>query len=554
MTSHPFLQNIRHFKLKSLYFKYLKSYLLIILLAFSGLFTLFSYYLISDFNQRLDESSHTIAQKDTAFLTAKMQNLRHTYYTLTSDKAIIYFANHSGNLFHDTLDTTLNISSSIRTIDEQKTQNTDITDIIIYNSYVDYMITTTNGKTSSECQDELWYPLLSENFNHIFLLCDDTTLYLCQKLNAGMLIIEAQNPFRQLAQEKDIHVFSKLSDSLVYSSGDKNNVPAFSDLPNLTGTVGSSLYIQQTPDSWFTYVYQFPVYSIFTNNSLFLTIFLIAILLIIFLILLSFYQTHQSYRHIANILSALSIPNPDSSAVFAQNELQFIYNNLIHSMNSKKVIETQLMENVEQLKKSQSIALQTQISPHYLFNVLNMINISIQNTIKGDCPGTKMITLLSHHLRYTLNTQNNLITLKEELNHVSYYIELQKCLHEDLLQVNYDIDDSCLDIMCPRLILQPLIENSIQHGMREGEKLTITLRICCHKKHIQVIIADNGKGIAPDRLTYLQNMPLDLPENEHIGLRNVIKRLQLIYDQHFSYDIHSTVNKGTTIILQFLLE
>lgn len=554
MTSHPFLQNIRQFKLKSLYFKYLKSYLLIILLSFSGLFALFSYYLVSDFNNRLEESSHTIAQKDTAFLTAKIQNLRQTYYTLTSDNSIIRFVNHRGNLFHDSLNTTISISSSMNSIKEQKNQNSDITDIIIYNAHADYMLTTTNGKSSSECRDALWYPLLSENFNHILLLCDDTTLYLCQKLNTGMLIIEAQNPFRSLAQEKDIHIFSKLSDSLVYSSTDSSNVPSLSSLPANVGTIGSSFYIQHDSDNWFTYVYQFPVYSIFTNNTLFSAIFAIAILLIFILILLSFHQTHQSYRHIANILSVLSISTSDSSTVFAQNELQFIYNNLIHSMNNKKVIETQLVDNVEQLKKAQSIALQTQIAPHYLFNILNMINISIQNTIKGDCPGTKMITLLSHHLRFTLNTQKNLITLKEELNHVSYYIELQKCLHEDQLQFNYDIDDSCLNIMCPRLILQPLIENSILHGMRENEILTITLRICCLEKHIQIIVADDGKGITPDRLTYLQNRPLNLPENEHIGLMNVIKRLQLIYDQHFTYHIQSTLNKGTTITLQFLLE
>lgn len=554
MHLHPFLQNIRHFKLKSLYFKYLKSYLLIILLSFSGLFALFSYYLISDFNSRMEESSHTIAQKDTAFLSSKMQNLRQTYYTLTSDNAIVRFANHKGNLFYDSLDTTISISSSMNSITEQKKQNSDITDIIIYNAYADYMLTTNNAKSSSECQDELWYPLLAEDFNHILLFCDDTTLYLCQKLNTGMLIIEVQNPFHPLALEKDIHVFSKLSDSLVYSTADPDSVPVFSSLPTLSGTVDSYFYIQHTSDNWFTYVYQFPVYSILDNNTMIFSIIAIAVLLIFLLILLSFHQTHESYRHIANILSALSRTTSDTSDVFAQNELQFIYNNLIHSMNSKKLIETQLIENVEQLKKAQSIALQTQITPHYLFNILNMINISIQNTIKGDCPGTRMITLLSHHLRFTLNTPNNLITLKEELNHVSYYIELQKCMHEDLLQVNYDIDDSCLNIMCPRLLLQPLVENSIQHGMREEEILTITLQICCVKKYIQIVVADNGKGMPPDRLTYLQNMPPTLPENEHIGLMNVIKRLQLIYDQHFTYNIHSIINEGTTITLQFLID
>lgn len=553
MNSSPFLQNIRQFKLKSLYFNYLWSYLLIILLSFSGLFALFSYYLVSDFNNQIEATAHTTAQKDTDYLSAKIQVLRNAYNALTADTNISRFMNHKGKLFHSDINITRNISYTINTIKQQQTYNSDIQDIIVYNAHSDYMLTTVNGKHSSECQDALWYPLLWENMAEIHLLCDNTTLYLGQSLTGGTMIIEMNNPFPSLAQEKDLYIFSKLTDTLIYSSKDLADPPAFSDLPALEGIVGSSLFIRHE-DSWLTYVYEFPVYSIFDNNSLFFTIFMMAILLIILMICLSFYQTHQSYRHIANILSALRTPNSDATNGFARNELQFIYNNLIHSMNSRKMIEAQLMDNVEQLKKSQNIALQTQISPHYLFNILNMINISIQNTVKGDCPGTKMITLLSQHLRYTLNTRNNLITLEEELDHIRYYVELQKFMHEDLLQVHYEIDESCLDILCPRLILQPLIENSIQHGMRDGELLTITLRICCMKKTVQIIVIDDGKGIPPDRLAALQGIPRSLPENEHIGLMNVIKRLHLMYDQHFSYDIQSVENKGTAITFQFLLD
>ena len=551
MNKHPIWANIKNFKLKSMYFNYLRSYLLIILLCFGGLFTLFSYYMVSDFNVRLEQSALSTAEKDTTILNAQLDSLRKLHYSLYTNTDINNFTALNRRLFHDSLETTLTVANALNVIKDQKSQFSGIKDIIVYNPHCDYMLTSINGKYSSEFENTIWYPLLSEDTRQVHLLCDDSNLYIFQNLNKGALILVADNPFASTIQDKDIYVFFKNTDELIYGSDNLLSFPISSDNRLSTTHRENYFYIQYSSDSWVTYVYQFPVYSFFDNNSFIIVIITMAAVLALLLILLSFYQTHLSYRHITNILSVIGTQEADSS-VFSQNELHFIYNQLINSMNNKELIEAKLTENVEQLKRAQNIALQTQIEPHYLLNVLSMINSSIQCTIRGDCQGTRMITLLSHHLRVSLSTRNNLIPLREELENTFYYIELEKLIHDEMLQFVYDVDESCLDITCPRLILQPIIENSILHGMYDNEIMTITLQISHCKTYIQIRISDDGRGLTAARVSALRAQLSDIPENKHIGLTNVIKRLQLIYGDHFRYDIQSGVGSGTSIILQLV--
>lgn len=123
-----------------------------------------------------------------------------------------------------------------------------------------------------------------------------------------------------------------------------------------------------------------------------------------------------------------------------------------------------------------------------------------------------------------------------------------------MLQFSCSIDESCLSTPLPRFVLQPIIENSIQHGMREDIPLTIKLHIQRNKNHILITISDNGKGMTHSQLASLKEQLSEMPKDEHIGLTNVVRRMQLIYMHCFTYDVQSIINQGTTIILRLTLE
>lgn len=188
-----------------------------------------------------------------------------------------------------------------------------------------------------------------------------------------------------------------------------------------------------------------------------------------------------------------------------------------------------LMEvsRVEQIKemanKAELKALQTKINPHFLFNALNAIASSIR--IKPD-KARELIINLSGYLRYNLElSDDERIDIKKELQQVRDYVEIEKARFGSRLNVIYDIDE--VEVMMPSLLIQPLVENAIVHGILKGKgsgTVTITVRDLGDK--VRITIADTGVGIKQEIIEqlYAGEMP-----GHHIGLYNVHQRVKLIY-------------------------
>lgn len=185
-------------------------------------------------------------------------------------------------------------------------------------------------------------------------------------------------------------------------------------------------------------------------------------------------------------------------------------------------------------KTNQLKALQAQINPHFLYNSLQSIGtLALQNQ------GPKVYSLLSSlakMMRYSMNTNEAFVPLKQEIDHVKSYLELQMQRFENGLTVHYDIADNTLNISVPKMILQPLAENYFKHGFNPSEKSGV-LRIKSSLKsgrELELVVEDNGKGIEPELLEQLQRKLTRQPDlpvepSESIGLVNVSSRLQLYY-------------------------
>jgi len=229
--------------------------------------------------------------------------------------------------------------------------------------------------------------------------------------------------------------------------------------------------------------------------------------------------------------------------------------------NIKQLIEEikEKSELDQLLKELELKHLQNQINPHFLFNTLN--TISRMAYLEDATVTSRLIQSVSTLLRSSLGDINKTVTLREEVNVVKEYFYIQKTRFAERITFQTTIDDSCLDVKIPVLTLQPLVENSFIHGV-EGleEGGMISLNIYQNNNHVIIEVTDNGKGMDEEtKQKIFSREKIDLHEEHRghstgIGLRNVIKRLELVYKQPDILDITSHKDEGTMIIIKLPMQ
>ena len=260
-------------------------------------------------------------------------------------------------------------------------------------------------------------------------------------------------------------------------------------------------------------------------------------------------KDEQSLSEKINLKTALIIPLTDSQGVIGS--LKIYYTEKYNMSFSKKslaiglsniistLMEISKIEKIKEAKNKAEIkALQTQINPHFLFNALNTITSFIR--INPD-KARSLIINLSTYMRYNLEVNSNLIDINKELEQVKAYVEIEQARFGDKLKVIYDIDED-IDVKIPSLIIQPLVENAIIHGIREnGGSGTVKISVKKENNKTKICVENNGISIDDNIIEKVYND--NMPENK-IGLYNVHLRLKLIYDKGLNIN---KLNPGTKI-------
>ena len=199
-------------------------------------------------------------------------------------------------------------------------------------------------------------------------------------------------------------------------------------------------------------------------------------------------------------------------------------------------IEHRLAEQEQLLMTARVSALANQINPHFLFNTLTSISSLIRSQ-----PETArvLIVKLSGLLRRLLRHQDHFVTLREELAAIDEYLDIERVRFGPTLVVEKQIDEASLDAVVPSMILQPLIENSIKHGLgRKVGEGRITIRSAKRAGHTVIEVIDNGIGMTAN--------PIESDAQGGIGLRNVNERLKVIYGTNYELKLHSVAGQGTS--------
>lgn len=232
--------------------------------------------------------------------------------------------------------------------------------------------------------------------------------------------------------------------------------------------------------------------------------------------------------------------------------LQKSFNIMIEK--NQKLLAEEYQSNLEK-REAQISALQAQINPHFLYNALQVIGgLALKNN------GSKiysMVTSLGDILRYSLNFTNEMVSLDEEIRYLEGYLNIQNERFDNKINIQIHIDNNATDCLIPKLILQPLVENSLEHGFigKQGNwQIDLYAMITC-ENDLEIIVSDNGFGIPRDKLEFIIQSLNDvtsepLNAGAHIGLANVNARIRLKYSEiKYGITIKSEEMKGTEVRL-----
>lgn len=221
------------------------------------------------------------------------------------------------------------------------------------------------------------------------------------------------------------------------------------------------------------------------------------------------------------------------------------YNHLLQKIND--YADSQYQTGIA-LKNSELKALQAQINPHFLYNTLDLLNWIAQDYGANEI--SEVVSLLSRYYKLSLNKGQETVSVKDALKHIEIYIKLQNFRFDDSIHLEINAQPETESFSIPNLLLQPIVENSILHGIQEKEEPKGTVRILVYleQEHLKLRVSDDGIGMTAEQIAAITSESDDSSERPgHFGIKNVIDRIQLSYGSDYGVHYESTPGQGTTV-------
>ncbi|WP_342571345.1 sensor histidine kinase [Paenibacillus sp. FSL R5-0749] len=286
---------------------------------------------------------------------------------------------------------------------------------------------------------------------------------------------------------------------------------------------------------------------------------------VVLFLIMSFFLSTMITRPLIRLMRAMRSAQPGAmrpnlmvSATMEINELNNVYNQMVYRQNelTRVVHEKEVMQSRAELK-----ALQSQINPHFLFNTLEAFYWSLEE--KGDEEMARMVVAMSRLFRYTISSsqQDEWVTIADELEHAERYLRIMQMRLGDRMQWEIELSDAVRKVPIPKLLIQPLVENAILHGIESKlgpGKISIHVDASTERDLVRIEVRDDGPGMDESRLQSvihaLDGGPAVSKKGTGVGLINVHQRLKLYFGgqlgERCKLSITSQVGEGTVICFE----
>lgn len=279
-------------------------------------------------------------------------------------------------------------------------------------------------------------------------------------------------------------------------------------------------------------------------------------LFIIFLTGIFFFISNRlvskEYRPLEEVVQNMEqVSNGNLTIRATEDKMGEDFRILAHGFNSMMDRIESLMEQVvteqHQMDQIKFNALQSQIQPHFLYNALDCIHW--QALSEGDRETSELIKALANYYRIFLSGGQDIIELSKEIEHIRNYLLIQNLRYDNIIESDIVVEDQYRSCKLPKLTLQPLIENSIYHGIKskEGRKGKVRIRVTRQEEDIYILVEDNGTGMSEEEV---EEMNRNLSKHEDAtgyGVRNVNKRIELLFGQEYGLRYERNESGGISV-------
>lgn len=382
--------------------------------------------------------------------------------------------------------------------------------------------------------------------------------------NDGMIAINIDfSKFNSLFKETDngFYVIDE-SDNVIFGT-EENNILPFkkTELMKFKDKEPNVRYISNKMIGLYSISYHNNKLIIYIKNSGFMRMYVLYQLLIVFYTLIILFVVYMMskkyamyyYNNITDIINLLSLYDAESDAIKKSDEFEFIKNNVAQLVTKNSMNEIQLSKRIIQLKQSQLSALQTQISPHFILNALNVVNLMLIENNDLYHSALKINENIAKILTHVMFNGKYIITVAEEIECTKDYIEIGMIRKNNAFAVTWRVDESLMQCQTIKFILQPLVENSIEHGFSGFKRHDGRIEIEIERKDadIKFTVTDNGKGMSREKLSELNEelKKNEFPITKNIAMLNVHQRIQLVFGEEYGLKILKSDNTGTVITM-----
>lgn len=314
------------------------------------------------------------------------------------------------------------------------------------------------------------------------------------------------------------------------------------------------LLTQATQEEPFYVIYTIRYYNIYKDVLILaLLLILIGLLILTFTSLLSQFLARSLVKPIiqlANYADAIGNGNLGIPvSVTSEDEIGFLASRFQHMNHNIYDLTNRIYNEQNQKREYELNLLQAQVNPHFLYNCLDSIS-----SLVYDNQGEVAINMIHHlgcYYRGVLSKGRNLISIQEEMEIIKDYLEIQLIKAPDLFTYSIDIEEGLEELKILKMLIQPLVENSIIHGFTGyTNKGHINIKVTSLKNIVSIIVTDNGRGMSKNTLSQLFK-PNKMAIPKHFGLQNVQNRIQLKYGDAYGLAVSSIPDRETTIKVNF---
>lgn len=438
-------------------------------------------------------------------------------------------------------------SNANASIDEAARSISCLKSIEIYSEFNSYLISSMESGYIDDVSPE-WYKYYRQNGRREVVYTSGNSIYVChgisiEKNPVGLAVFEIDKELLKTALRLDSYridigiVLENIDGISIFKYGSTDDIYKSDRIYKLRNETLKMTFAEGRSN----------MEEVNRTVILYALLYLAAGAFVVYL--LSFLCSVYLYESLSNILAKVELVDKECEG---QSNVKSMNVNVLANVSTTENIEEKLAEGLNALQQAQLSALQMQINPHFVFNVLNYANSVIFEITKCNNDAMRIIVLLCDILDYAMDEPKYTATIEQELEIAEKYVEIERLKTGIDFETVFDVDGSLLQHSCLKLFLQPIIENAVMHGIKRARERDgkIVVKVHKNREFIEFSVADNGKGMTSEKLREVERL-LKAPFEDYsrcIGMRNINQRIKLFYGKEYGLKITSDVN-GTTVVI-----